>query len=100
MAAAARRGVGEDLAAAPGHEPGQLPGLTGHLGRRISTTLTIVLSMTIVNVAAGTDRVQVERQHPPGTRARVVDRHGARLARRAGRQGPGVPRGIGTAAVA
>jgi hypothetical protein len=61
--------------------------------------LTIVLSMTIVNVADGAGRVQVERQHPPGTRAGVVDRHGARLTWRAGRQRPGMPRGISTAAV-
>ncbi|HKR67365.1 MAG TPA: hypothetical protein VJT16_00800, partial [Streptosporangiaceae bacterium] len=66
----------------------------------ISTTLTIVLSMTIVNVAAGAGRVQVERQHPPGTPPRVVHRHGARLTGRPGRQGPGMPRGISTAAVA
>jgi hypothetical protein len=99
VAAAARRGIGEDLTAAPGHEAGQLPGLSGHLGYRLSTTLTIVLSMTIVNVAAGAGHVQVERQHPPGTPAGVVHRHGARLARRVGRQGPGIPRGISTATV-
>ena len=59
MAAAARRNVGQDLAAAPGHEPGQLPGLSGHLGRRISTAFTVVLSATIVNAAAGAGRAAV-----------------------------------------
>jgi hypothetical protein len=62
--------------------------------------LTIVLSATIINAAVGAGHVQVERQHPPGTPAGVVHRHGARLTRRASRQRPGVPRGISATAVA
>ena len=42
VAAAGRGDVGEDLAAAPGHEPGDGTGLSGHLGSRVSATFMIV----------------------------------------------------------
>ena len=42
MAAAGWRDVGEDLAAAPGHEPGESLGLSGDLGRRDSVMFMIV----------------------------------------------------------
>ena len=43
MAAAARRDVGEDLAAAAGDEPGEDLGLSTDLGRADSATLTMLL---------------------------------------------------------
>ena len=50
MAAAGGRHVGEDLAAAPGYEPGDRRGLSGHLGGRIGAMFMAVLDSTIVNV--------------------------------------------------
>jgi hypothetical protein len=100
VAAAGGRDVGEDLAAAPGHEPGQSLGLHADLGRADSVTFTIVIDGSIVNITADGGGVEVECQHPAGTRGRIEDRRRARLARRLGGQRPGVPRGVGAAAVA
>ena len=78
MTAAARRHVGDEPAAQPLEQLGELGAL-------------------VVDIAAG--RVQVERQHPPGGRARVEHRHRARLVRRTGRQRPDTPCRIGAAAI-
>ena len=93
------RDVGEDLAAAPGHEPGEGLGLSADLGREDSVTFMMVLDSSIMNVTACAGRVKVKRQHPPGARARVIHRHRARLARRLGGQRPGMPGRVGAAAV-
>jgi hypothetical protein len=58
-----------------------------------------VLDSNTVNITADVGRVQVKRQHPACARARVIDRHRARLARRIGGQQPGMPGWIGPAAV-
>ena len=100
VAAAGGRNVGEDLAAAPGHEPGEGLGLGTDSVREVGVKLMVVLDSTIVNVAACAARVEVEGQHPPRGRGRLVDRHRARLVRRLGGQRPGVPRRVGAAAVA
>ena len=100
MAAAARRDVGEDLAAAAGHEPGEGLGLSADPGRGASVTFTIVIDSSIVNVTAGAGGVKVERQHPPGARSGIVDGTVARLVRRISRQRAGVPGRVGAAAVA
>jgi hypothetical protein len=42
VAAAARRDVSEDMAAAAGHEPAERLGLSADLGREDSATLTMV----------------------------------------------------------
>jgi hypothetical protein len=47
VAAAGRRDVGEDLAAAAGHEPGEGLGLSADPGRGVSATLTIVLDDSV-----------------------------------------------------
>ena len=47
MAAAGWRDVGEDLATAAGHEPGQGLGLSTDPGRGNSTTLTTVPDKTV-----------------------------------------------------
>ena len=52
-----------------------------------------------MNVAAAAGRVEVKRQHPPGAGARVIYRHRARLARRVGRERPGMAGRVGPAAV-
>ena len=54
MAPAARRDVGEDLAAAAGHKPGEGLGLNADLVRRDSTMFMAVLSGTTMNIAADT----------------------------------------------
>ena len=55
------------------------------------------LARLAVDVAAG--QVQVERQHPPGARARVVHRDCRRLARGVCGQRPRMPGRVGAAAV-
>ena len=79
MAAAARRDVGDVPGAQPLEQLAELGGLA-------------------VDVAVGAAS-EVERQHPPAGRARVVHRHRARLARRIGGQRPGVAGRVGAAAV-
>ena len=59
----------------------------------------IVLDSTIVNVTAAAGRVKVECQHPPGSGARVVHRHRARLARSVGGQRAGMAGRVSPAAV-
>ena len=100
MAAAGRRDVGEDLAAAAGYEPGEGLGLDADHGREDSVTFTIVIDGSIVDVRATRTRIQVDRQHSPGGRARVIHRHRGRLVRRIGGQGAGMPRGVSAPAVA
>lgn len=99
MAAAAGRDVGEDLAAAPGHEPGEGLRLSADLAGQARATFMAVLDGSIMNIAANAGRVKVERQHPPGAGARVVHRHRARLARGLCRERPRVPGRVGAAAV-
>jgi hypothetical protein len=100
VAAAGRRDVGEDLAAAPGHEPGEGLGLSTDLSREDSVTFMAVLDGSIINVTASAGRVQVKRQHPAGTGAGVEYRHRARLPGRLGGQRPGMTGRVGAAAVA
>ena len=90
VAAAGWRDVGDHLAAAAAHEVGDRRGLAGHLGAGIS----------VVGVVAGAGHVEVKGEHPAGSRARVVHRHRARLARRGGRAAAGVAGRVGAAAVA
>ena len=97
MAAAGGGNVGEDLAAEPDDELGDRRGLRGHLD---GTTFMAVADSTTINCTADPAGVKVERQHPAGSRAGVVDGYRARLAWRVGGQGPGVPRGVSAAAVA
>ena len=78
MAAAGRRDVGDAPEAEALEQLAELGGL-------------------VVDVAAG--HVQVDRQHSPGSRARVVHRHRARLVRRFGGQRPGMAGRVGAAAV-
>lgn len=87
MAAAGRRNVGDIPASEARHEPRDRVRLGADLSCGIGRT-----------AAAG--RIQVKGQHPPSSRARIVDRHSARLARRAGGQRPCMPGGISAAAVA
>ena len=87
MAAAGRRDVGDVPAAEALEQLAELGRLALDVGRRIATSRRAA-------------RVEVERQHPPGTRAGVVDRHRGRLVRRLGGQRPGVPGRVGAAAVA
>ena len=61
--------------------------------------LMVVLDSIIVNVAACAARVEVEGQHPPRGRARLVDRHRARLVRRLGGQRAGMTGRVSFAAV-
>ena len=77
MAAAARRDIGDVPAADALEQLAELDGL-------------------VVDIAAG--HVQVDRQHSPGGRARVVHRYCARLARRFGGQRAGVTGRVGAAA--
>jgi hypothetical protein len=93
---AARRDIGEDLAAEPGDEPGDRCGLRGHLG---DGTLTIVMDSTVVNVTADTAGVKVKRKQPTRTRAGIEHRNRARLIRRRCRKRPGMPGRIGPPAV-
>jgi hypothetical protein len=81
---APQHAFGEDLAAAPGQEPGEGLGLDADHGREDSVTFTILIDSTIVNVTAHAGQVEVERQHPPGSRAGIEYRHRARLGRRIG----------------
>ena len=81
MAAAGWRYVGEDLAAAAGHEPGEGLGLSTDSVREVRVKLMVVLDGSTVNVTASAGRVQVKRQHPAGTGAWVEYRHRARLPR-------------------
>ena len=97
MAAAARRDVGEDLAAAAGHKRGDGLRLSGHLR---GAMFMILPDSTIMNVPADRAGVKVERQHPACSRAGIVDRDRARLARRVIREWPGVPRRVSASAVA
>jgi len=97
--AAARRDVGEDLAAAAGHEPGEGLGLSADLGRGATAMFMAVLDSSIVNVTAGAGRVKVKSQQAAGATRRAVDRHRARLLRRLGGQRPGPPRRVSAAAV-
>ena len=90
VTAAGRRDVGEDLAAAAGHEPGESLGLGADLGR---VTFMMLPSSTIMNVTAGAGGIKVEGQHPAGTRAGIKDRDRARLARRIGGKRPRVRAG-------
>ena len=99
MPAAGRGDVGEDLAAAAGHEPGEVLGLGADLGCGDGGMFMVVLSGTIMSIAGGAGEVEVEGQHPAGARGGVVDGNGARLARRVGGQGPGMPGGESAAAV-
>ena len=61
MASAGRRDVGEDLAAAPGHELADRRGLRGHL---VAATLTMVLSSTTISCAADPAGIEVKHEHP------------------------------------
>ena len=99
MAAAARRDVGEDVAAAAGHERGEGLGLNADLVRRDSTMFMVVLDSTIVNITAAAARVKVKSQHPPGSSARVIHRHGARLPRSVGGERAGMAGRVSPAAV-
>jgi len=98
MAAAARRGVGEDLAAAPGHELRKGPGLSVDPGGGVHVFM-MVLDSTIMNVAGSTGPVQVKHHHPPGARAGIKHRHRARLARRLRGKRPRMPGRVGAAAI-
>ncbi|MGH3235938.1 MAG: hypothetical protein ACRDOH_22320, partial [Streptosporangiaceae bacterium] len=100
MTAAGRRDVGEHQAAAAAHQAGDGPSLSADLGREVGVTFMIVLSSTVMNVAASAGRIQVERQHAPGSRGRIEYRHCAGLARRLIRQRPGMTRGVSAAAIA
>jgi hypothetical protein len=101
MAAAGRGSVGEDLAAAPGHEPGQLPRLGSHRGGRIRAMFTMLPDSRTISCAASTGhvKVKVKDQHPPGARGRVEDRDRARLPRRFRGKRPRVTSRVGAAAV-
>jgi hypothetical protein len=59
----------------------------------------VVVDSTIVNVAANTTQVKVERQHPPGTRGGIENRRRARLVRRIVGQSACVPGRVGASAV-
>ena len=87
VAAAGRRDVGDVAAAEPLEQ-------LAELGR---LALNPVAVCTQVSAAAA--RVEVKGQHPAGGRARVVDRHRARLARRLSGQRPGMPGRVSAAAV-
>ena len=97
MAAAARRNVGENLAAAADDELGEGLGLSADPGLAM---FMAVLDSSIMNIAASAGEVKIKRQHPAGARTGVIDRDGARLARQVGGQWPGMPGGEGAAAVA
>ena len=99
VAAAAGRHVGEHLAAAPGHVADKRLTLSADLGRGVTITLMVVPDSSVINIVVDAGRVEIERQHPPGARTRVVNRHCGGLARRVSRQRPRVPRGISAAAV-
>ena len=99
MAAAGRGDVGEDLATAPGHQPGQLPRLGGHRGGRIRAMFTMLPDSRTISCAASTGHVKVKDQHPPGARGWMEDRDRARLARRFRGKRPRVTGRVGAAAV-
>jgi hypothetical protein len=69
-------------------------------GTPVSATFTMVQDSTVVNAVGGAGGVEVERQHAPGARAGVIDRHGARLAGRLGGQSAGMPGRVSAAAIA
>jgi hypothetical protein len=79
VAAAARRDVGS----VPGTEAAEQLAEPGGLVPDIATA-----------------RVKVKRQHPPGSRAGIIDRDRARLPRRLGGQRPGMTGRVSTAAIA
>jgi hypothetical protein len=58
VASAGRRDVGEDLAAAAGHEPGEGLGLSADLGRAM---FMMLLDSSIMNITASAGRIEVER---------------------------------------
>jgi hypothetical protein len=76
--------------------------LTGGLGLAANLDGTMFVALpdsSIMNIAGSAARIQVDRQHPPGSRSRVIDRHRGRLVRRGDGQQPGVTGRVGTAAV-
>jgi len=60
----------------------------------------VMLDSTVVNVTVSAAGVEVERQHPAGTRGGIIDGDRGRLVWRIRGQPPGMPRGISAAAVA
>jgi hypothetical protein len=96
VAAAGRRDVGEDLAAAAGHEPGEGLGLSADLGR---VMFIMLLDSSIMNITASAGGIKVESQYAAGARGRIEDRHRARLVRRLSGQRPGAPDRVSAAAV-
>jgi hypothetical protein len=75
VTAAARRDVGEDLAAEAGHEMREGLRLSTDRGRLGRAQFMVVLDGSILNIAACAGGIKVERQHPAGTRGGVINGH-------------------------
>jgi hypothetical protein len=82
VATAGRRDIGQDPAAAPGHQPGDRLRLDTDLSCGGDATFITVLDNSIVNVTAGEGEIKIYGQHPACTRGGIEDRHRRRLVRR------------------